>query len=277
MIEQTALLSTQHSLFGNFSRFAWRRFSDGVELMATAIFPKDHQPQNLAPSIFFFHGGLWKMGDPTEFAPWAVHLAEMGIVSVLFEYRQLMNHDIPAESVIEDSWEAWAWMRQNAEPLGIDPNKIMAGGSDAGALMALMLAMKKDKKIPPPPAAFVIFRGLVDCSHKSMISHYFSSPKEAKAYSPIDLVKKGLPPLFMALGGRDKFIQTKQVEKFVKLYQSRKNKTRFVFFKEDDHTFYDFNANPGLFEYTLKELAQFLAECGMIDRSVADEDFSLVI
>lgn len=39
--------------------FVWRRFSDGEELMAYVFFPPGHREGASAPSVLFFHGGMW--------------------------------------------------------------------------------------------------------------------------------------------------------------------------------------------------------------------------
>ena len=39
--------------------FVWRRFSDGEELMAYVFFPPGHRAEAAAPSVLFFHGGMW--------------------------------------------------------------------------------------------------------------------------------------------------------------------------------------------------------------------------
>lgn len=279
-----SLAGARHSkVFNEQPRFVWRRFDDGVELEATIVFPDGHSPDAKAPAIFFFHGGLWKMGDATEFTPWAIHLARHGVVSVLLEYRQGQDYDVSSEEIIDDATEAWAWMRQNARALGLDEDKIIAAGSEAGGFMALHLALreegKRDKNAPPlpVPAALIVFRGLVDCSAKTgLLTACFPQEKEAKKASPIRLVRKGLPPLFLANGGRDRFIPAAPAAKFAKAYGRKKNKIRFLLLDESDQTFYHFNINAPVFEYVLNELLLFLSECGLIYMDVKQDEEMLI-
>lgn len=271
------------TLFDEYPQAVWRRFSDGVELTASIVFPKDHTPASKAPAFFFFHGGLWKIGDSTEFTPWALNLAQYGFVSVLFEYRQTQNFDVKATDILEDSREAWKWMQENASALGIDPDKIIASGSEAGGVMALLLAMKEGKprkKEPAPvvPAAFAIFRGLVDCySAKSMLAPYFESEKEAKKSSPLTLIRKELPPLFLAVAGKDRFVPCNLSLKFAKKYAGKKNKVHLVHLNESDPTFYHFNINASVFEYTLHELLNFLRENNFMDEEQDDNKEKVIV
>lgn len=59
--------------------FVWRRFSDGEELMAYVFFPPGHRAEAAAPSVLFFHGGMWVGKSLGDFVPWALHLAQQGI------------------------------------------------------------------------------------------------------------------------------------------------------------------------------------------------------
>lgn len=259
------------SLFDEYPQVIWRRFSDGVELKASIVFPEGHTPSDQAPAFFFFHGGLWKIGDSTEFSPWALNLAQYGFVSVLFEYRQTQNFNVKAADMIEDAEEAWKWMQDNATALGVNRDKIIASGSEAGGIMSLLLAMKeplpkKGSAAPPAPSAIAVFRAIVDCySKNSMLLPYFENEKEAKKSSPLNLIRKELPPLFMAVAGKDRFVPCDLALKFAKKYARKKNKLHLLHLNECDQSFYHFNINAPVFEHTLHELLGFLQENGFME------------
>ena len=63
--------------------FAWRRFSDGEELMAYVFFPPGHEASSSVPSVLFFHGGMWVGKSLGDFVPWALHLAQQGIAGII--------------------------------------------------------------------------------------------------------------------------------------------------------------------------------------------------
>ena len=67
--------------------FAWRRFSDGEELMAYVFFPPGHEASSSVPSVLFFHGGMWVGKSLGDFVPWALHLAQQGIAGIIPMFR----------------------------------------------------------------------------------------------------------------------------------------------------------------------------------------------
>lgn len=271
------------SLFNAFPKIPWKIFNDREELYATLIFPENHTSESEAPAALFFHGGLWKMGDRTEFAPWALHLAKQGFVCILMEYRQIQKFQVNAEDIIDDAFESWNWLQKNAQLLGINPQKILASGSDAGGLLALLLGMLPNELHPikilePRPAALAVFRGLIDIpDSKTTIASLFPSTKMAKKFSPNQLITKNLPPLFLATGGKDKLFPHEPISKFAKNYSKKKNSITYLLLEECDSSFYHFNMNTPIFEYTLINLLHFLRENSFITKDISSDEIELIL
>ena len=123
--------------------FVWRRFSDGEELMAYVFFPPGHREGASAPSVLFFHGGMWVGKSLGDFVPWALHLAQQGIVGIIPMFRTRGAYEVEPMDILEEGREAWAWVYENAALLGLDPARITVAGSDAGGLMALHVAIPR--------------------------------------------------------------------------------------------------------------------------------------
>ena len=117
--------------------FVWRRFSDGEELMAYVFFPPGHRAEAAAPSVLFFHGGMWVGKSLGDFVPWALHLAQQGIAGIIPMFRTRGDYEVEPMDILEEGREAWAWVHGNAALLGLDPARITVAGSDAGGLMDL--------------------------------------------------------------------------------------------------------------------------------------------
>ena len=132
--------------------FAWRRFSDGEELMAYVFFPPGHEASASIPSVLFFHGGMWVGKSLGDFVPWALHLAQQGIAGIIPMFRTRGAYEVEPLDILEEAREAWAWVYENASLLGLDPARITVAGSDAGGLMALHAAL------PDQPARWSLFR-----------------------------------------------------------------------------------------------------------------------
>ena len=103
----------------------------------------------LRPGVILVHGGGFEVGDRLKQAENALQFAQRGYTAVSIDYR--LTGDDPDTSggtpilratiaAIEDTLMAVKWMKDNAEDLGIDPNRIVLGGYSAGAVASLYAA-----------------------------------------------------------------------------------------------------------------------------------------
>ena len=254
--------------------FAWRRFSDGEELMAFAFFPPGHEASASVPSVLFFHGGMWVGKSLGDFVPWALHLAQQGIASIIPMFRTRGAYEVEPLDILEEAREAWAWVYENAPLLGLDPSRITVAGSDAGGLMALHAALpdqparwslfRKQAPLPPGPAAVALFRGVCDLSADSVFKLTDTmTPEQRDSLNPLKRLQKGLPPLFASHGGRDRLLPWRTSERLTELWRKKRNKARFELLDVADHTFYHFNVNAAYFEQLLNSWSSFMVEQGL--------------
>jgi acetyl esterase/lipase len=88
------------------------------------------------PAVILVHGGGWKSGYRSEFAPMAVRLAQQGFAALAISYRLSGEARYPA--AVQDVQDAVRWVRAHADELHIDPQRIaLAGGSAGGQLASL--------------------------------------------------------------------------------------------------------------------------------------------
>lgn len=98
--------------------------------------PADNRP---APLIVFVHGGGWQRGDkagatgPRQFAHWTGD----GYAFASINYRLVPNATVEQQAA--DVVAAIAWLRDNAERLGIDTTRIVLMGHSAGAHLAALV------------------------------------------------------------------------------------------------------------------------------------------
>ena len=90
------------------------------------------------PAIVCIHGGGWKKGDRSKFAPMAQAMAAKGYVAATISYRLSGEAQFPA--AIHDCKAAVRFLRANADELGIDSRKIGAMGLSAGGHLTALLA-----------------------------------------------------------------------------------------------------------------------------------------
>lgn len=106
-------------------------------------------PRNLekpAIGILWIHGGGYATGmkEMALFSRARRLVAEYGAVVISPGYRLSFMASYPA--AIDDCYSALIYMKEHAEELNIDPDKIMAGGESAGGgLCAALCIMARDR------------------------------------------------------------------------------------------------------------------------------------
>lgn len=102
-------------------------------------FPDNWQATDKRPAIVWFFGGAWNTGTPYAFKPKAEYFAKRGVVCIRVDYRIRTVDGIDTDGFISghDAKTAIRWVRKNAAKLGIDPDRIIAGGDSAGGHLAI--------------------------------------------------------------------------------------------------------------------------------------------
>jgi acetyl esterase len=109
-----------------------------------------------APTIAFFHGGGFVIGDietHDDQARLICRDAAMVVVSV--DYRLAPEHPFPAG--FDDCLAATRWVAEHVESLGGDPERIVVGGDSAGANLAAAVALASRTAGPSLAAQFLIY------------------------------------------------------------------------------------------------------------------------
>lgn len=101
------------------------------------------------PGVLILHGGGWGLGTRKDFRAWMQQAARRGFVAVSADYRLAVAdadgrvaNIFPAQ--LHDVKCAVRWMRANAGKYHIDPKRIAAVGSSAGAQLALRLGLSSN-------------------------------------------------------------------------------------------------------------------------------------
>lgn len=112
------------------------------------------RPGELRPAVIFAFGGGFTNGSRNDphYTTYLNFLAENGVVAISTDYRPTLKKN-PAllkspdgvaqafvgaiKDAVSDFHAATCYLIQNAEKFGVDPDKIIASGSSAGAITAL--------------------------------------------------------------------------------------------------------------------------------------------
>jgi acetyl esterase/lipase len=222
------------------------------------------------PVIVFFHGGFWDTPTPTQFVPHCLHFASRGAVAVAAETRTLARHGTGPVEAIEDARDLVRWLRHNADTFNLDPDRVVLGGAAGGALLALLATMPRPKQMPPVdgldcrPQALVLFSALVNATQKGGPLERFPDARTAKSLSPMQLIRRKLPPMMFFHGKSDRIIPFDNVERFCRKMRFWGNSCELVDFEKADHSFFNFNVSHKQFELTIHAADRFLVECGML-------------
>jgi len=94
----------------------------------------------LNPVVLYFHGGGFVTGNLDSHDASARALARRtGAIVVSADYRLAPEHRLPAAH--EDAWAIWQWLVGKVEELTGDPRRIAVAGEDAGANLAMHVAL----------------------------------------------------------------------------------------------------------------------------------------
>lgn len=91
------------------------------------------------PTLVYFHGGGWVIGDLGTHDALCRSLAnEAGCKVVAIDYRLAPEHRFPAAA--DDCYAAVKWIEANASEIGVDANRIAVGGDSAGGNLAAVVS-----------------------------------------------------------------------------------------------------------------------------------------
>jgi acetyl esterase len=179
------------------------------ELKMDLYFPSGWKASDKRPAIVFFFGGGFVSGSPSQFTSTAKYFASRGMVTASSEYRIRNKHQTGPEKCIEDAKSAIRWLRANARTLGIDPNRIAAGGGSAGGTCAALAAYNTtyepegdDMSVSSKPDALVLYNPAMGFDSDT----HDLKPEQVKTLGGVISawkVTRGGPPAILFFGTED--------------------------------------------------------------------------
>ncbi len=238
---------------------------DGVKLNLHIFNPENHNNSNKTPAIIFFFGGSWKYGTPRQFYPQCEYLSAHGMVCISAEYRVENRHKTSPKECVKDARSAIRWVRKNTEILGINPEKLAAGGASAGGQIAAAAGVSssfdedyEDKNISGKPQALVLYNPVFDNGPDGY------GYKRVKAYwrefSPIHNINSEAPPTVIFLGTDDHYIPVETAKKYQLLMEKNNIRCDLHLYEGQKHAFF----NKERFQETIIETKKFLWSLGYI-------------
>lgn len=245
--------------------------ADGRDLTLHILKPEGWQAADKRPAMIFFHGGGWIGGTPAQFNGQGHHLASRGMVVVQVQYRFIKAKGEAPLAACLDARSAMRWVRGHAAELGIDPQRIAAGGGSAGGHLAAYVGMvdgqddpADDARISPKPDAMVLFNPALLHGEEER------QPPEAqrpafKSLSPWANVSPDDPPGLILVGSEDGLLLPHKVKEFQALCEKNGVRMDAVIYPGEGHGFFGLKKSEDRFYDTVREMEKFLASLGWIE------------
>lgn len=214
------------------------RAVDGRELLLHWFTPVVTSATPPAAAVFF-HGGGWRNGTPAKLALQCQHLAQLGVATATVQYRLLGNGADSVWDCIADAHAAMRWVRGAAARLGIDPQRIAAGGGSAGGHLALSTALVADTSAEANscvPNLLLLFNPVIDTAPPARWAQHFAG-RGAEA-SPLHLVRSGLPECLIMNGTADTTTPVGLAAAFTQAMHDAGNACTLASYPDVDHGFY---------------------------------------
>ncbi|SKB02058.1 Acetyl esterase/lipase [Prosthecobacter debontii] len=243
---------------------------EGKDLHLYVMKPQDWQASDKRPAAVFFHGGGWKAGNASQFNYQGHHLTTRGMVVVQVQYRLIQQDgEIPLKAAA-DARSAMRWVRAHASELGIDPNRIAAGGGSAGGHLAAYVGMvdgaddpSDDLKVSPKPNALLLFNpALLHGQERATLT-----PEIRAKLAPISPWKAATPddpPGLILVGSEDGILKPDKVKEFQDMCHAVGVRMEAVIYPGEGHGFFGLNKSRERFFDTVREMEKFLASLGWI-------------
>ncbi|WP_342805585.1 alpha/beta hydrolase [Alteromonas sp. M12] len=116
--------------------------------LAARVYRPASSHENLYPTLIYFHGGGFVLGDIESYDKFLAQLCvQSNVVIISVAYRLAPETVFPG--AIEDTQEATDWIVENAQSLNLDSARIALGGDSAGANLATVYCLLNKDKFKP--------------------------------------------------------------------------------------------------------------------------------
>jgi acetyl esterase/lipase len=231
----------------------------------------ESSPETRKPAIVFFFGGGWNSGTPEQFADQARHFAKRGMIAITADYRVRSRQGVKVVECVKDAKAAIAWVRENSQRLGIDPEKIAAAGGSAGGHLAASTGTLTGFGNDERPNAMILFNPACTLAPTANWSPSSGAKSElgakrlgveAELISPTHHVGRHTPPTLILHGKSDTTVPYASVVAFDNEMKKSGRQCKLIGYDGAGHGFFNRGEN---YHKTLGEADDFLVELGWIE------------
>ena len=231
----------------------------------------ESDPKAPKPAIVFFFGGGWNSGSPDQFENQARYFAKRGMIAITADYRVKSRHGVQVVECVKDAKAAIAWVRENAQRLGIDPDKIAASGGSAGGHLAASTGTVSGFGSDERPNAMILFNPA--CTLAPIAGWQPPGARaelsaerlgvEAQIISPAHPIGPHTPPTLILHGKKDTTVPYASAVAFESVMKKAGNPCKLVGYEGAGHGFFNRGED---YPKTLAEADAFLVDLGWIQK-----------
>ena len=220
------------------------QYRTGKDAMNLFIYrPDGWMADDKRSAMIYFFGGGWTKGTPLKSASWARWAAEQGMVGIAPDYRTENRFGTSPLASVADGRAAFNWVIEHADKLGIDPQRIVVGGSSAGGHVAMWTAIhdtppgSNENEAPKvKPAAIFLSSAVTDTS---ALTGY--TPRRfgdhAEALSPVHQLDAQMPDILMFHACDDELVDYKTAVALCRKMEETGNDCELISVPQGGHGF----------------------------------------
>ncbi len=238
--------------------------------------PADWKATDKRPAAVFFFGGGWSHGSPEHFVPQCKALQQRGMVTIAADYRVSGRNRTKGKDCVDDARDAMRWMRAHAKELGIDPDRIAAGGGSSGGHIAACLGTIKsanEEKVSSMANAMLLFNPACVLAPIDELNSWPADQAKmnrrmgvdnAFVLSPAHHVSPSSAPCVLFHGTADTSVPYATAEKFAEKMNAAGVRCKLVGYPKAGHGFYNYGRGRS---QTIAQMDAFLVSLGWIKTS----------
>jgi acetyl esterase/lipase len=219
--------------------------------IALRVFAPNNDNGTDKGAIVLFHGGGWNDGDASWMDPTAGMFAGLGLVAISVDYR-LTGGAITPFDAVQDARNAIRWVRTQSKRLGVNPGKIAALGTSAGAHLAAATAIFDEpwgSDVSASPNFLILRSPAISVADSSWFKKISGGAAQAAALSPSLHIRANLPPMLLLQGAEDNMTPAAESQLFCQRMQKVGNECELKLYPGVGHLFTRNLANQEIPDY----------------------------